>query len=170
MTLLGGALGAVLLLVTPAAAFERVVPLLVAVGSLALVCAPWLDRRRVSTRHRRAELAGWLLVIAVYSGYFGAGAGVMTLALMLIIVERHQPTANALKNMLVGASNVPAGLLLAFLAPVHWPQAASLAAGALTGARLGPGLARRMPPTALRWAVFALGIGLAFQLWLDPSL
>ncbi len=169
MTLLGGALGAVLLLVTPASAFERLVPLLVAVGSLALICAPWLSRKRASPSHRVVELTAWLLLMAVYSGYFGAGAGVMTLALMLIMVEQHLPTANALKNMLMGASNLPAGLLLAFLAPVHWPQAAALAAGALAGARLGPSVARRVPPTVLRWVVFVLGISLAVQLWLNPS-
>ncbi len=169
VTLVGGALGAVLLLLTPSDAFERVVPFLVAIGSLALVCAPRLSRRRASPTHRPLELGAWLLVMAAYGGYFGAGAGVMTFALMLIMVDQHLPTANALKNVLMGATSIPAGLLLAFLAPIDWTAAIALAVGILAGTRTGPAVARRVPATALRWAVFAFGIGMAICLWVDPS-
>ena len=88
---------------------------------------------------------------------------------MLIMVDRRMPTANALKNMLMGAASIPAGLLLAFLAPIDWTAAIALAVGILAGTRIGPDVARRVPATALRWAVFALGIGMAICLWVDPS-
>ncbi len=169
VTLVGGALGAGFLLLTPPDAFERVVPFLVVTGSLALVCAPWLSRRRASPTHRPWELGAWLLLMAAYGGYFGAGAGVMTLALMLIMVDQHLPTANALKNVLMGATSILAGLLLAFLAPIDWSAALALAAGILVGTRIGPAVARRVPATRLRWAVFAFGIGMAIYLWADPS-
>lgn len=170
MTLAGGALGAVLLLVTPSDAFKRVVPFLVLAGALALIGEPWLRQRWTSPAHRSLVLGAWLAVLAAYSGYFGAGSGVMALALMLIMVDRRMPTANALKNMLIGASTVPAAVLLAFFAPVHWAEAAALAVGVLGGARLGPSVARRVPADALRWVVFLLGIGLAVALWLNPKL
>jgi uncharacterized membrane protein YfcA len=169
LMLLGSGAGAVLLLATPSDAFKRVVPFLVLAGSLALIGAPWLTRRRSFGSHHGWVLGAWLAVMAVYCGYFGAGSGVMTLALLLIMVEHHLPTANALKNMLVGAATIPAAILLAIFATVHWPQAAVLAIGVLIGSRIGPSLARRLPGDALRYAVAALGLGLAVWLWVDPT-
>jgi hypothetical protein len=167
--LAGGAAGAVLLLVTPSDAFKRVVPFLVLLGSVALIYAPWLARRWTSDSNHGWALGIWLAALGLYSGYFGAGSGVMTLALVLILVESHLPTANALKNMLVGAATVPAGILIAIFAPVHWPAAAALAAGVLVGSRLGPGVARRIPGELLRWSVAILGLGLAVWLWVRPG-
>jgi uncharacterized protein len=167
--LAGGALGAGLLLGTPEDAFKRVVPFLVVAGSLALVCVPWLRRHRTSPVHHPLALAAWLLLMATYGGYFGAGSGVMVLALLLIMVDQRLPTANALKNILVGVGTIPAALLLAFLAPVHWPDAGILAVGALAGSRAGPSVARNVPAVVLRWVVFALGIALAVQLSINPT-
>ena len=93
----------------------------------------------------------------------------MVLALLLTVVEPHLPTANALKNMLLGAATIPAAILIAIFAPVHWPQAGALAAGILIGSRLGPAVARRVPSDTLRLTVAALGAGLAVWLWLNPS-
>jgi uncharacterized protein len=167
VALVGGAAGAVLLLVTPSDAFRRVVPFLVLAGAVALAAEPWLRRRRAEPGHRTASLTIWLLLLAAYSGYFGAGSGVMTLALMLVAVDRRLPTANALKNMLVGAATVPASILLAIFGPVHWVDAAFLAAGILAGSRVGPAVTRRVPAPVLRWVVFLLGIGLAVDLWVS---
>ena len=75
----------------------------------------------------------------------------MTLALLLVTVERDLPTANALKNMTNGAITLPAGVLLAIFGPVHWAAAAPLAAGALVGSRIGPAVPRRA--AALRHAL-----------------
>lgn len=169
LMLVSGGCGAVLLLVTPSDAFKRVVPFLVLAGSLALIYAPRLARhRRPGSNHDRT-LGIWLALLGLYGGYFGAGSGVMTLALLLTLVELHVPTANALKNMLVGAAAIPAGVLIAIFAPVHWPAAGALAAGILIGSRLGPAVARRVPGNALRWTVAVLGLGLAVWLWVDPS-
>jgi uncharacterized protein len=167
--LAGGAAGAGLLLLTPSDAFKHVVPLLVLAGSVALVCSPWLTQRRRPRSGPRWTMVLWLALMAVYSGYFGAGSGVMTLALLLIMDQSHLPTANALKNMFVGSANLPAAILLAFLAPVHWPQAAALALGVLLGSRIGPSIARSAPADWLRRVVAVLGVGLAVWLWVDPS-
>jgi hypothetical protein len=174
LTAAGGAAGAVLLLVTPPGAFARVVPFLIAAGSLALIAEPWLRGlrpARAARGGRRGELvmAGALGLLAVYGGYFGAGSGVLTLALLLVLVERDLPTANALKNMTNGAITLPAGVLLACFGPVHWAAAAPLAVGALIGSRLGPAVTRALPRVVTRSAVAALGVGLAVWLWVKPS-
>lgn len=171
---LGGAIGTVLLLETPSGAFTRIVPFLVAAGALALLATPRLRRvaglasdgpRETATRREPLWMALALLLISVYNGYFGAGAGVMTLALLLIACDDRLPVANALKNMLVGAATLIAALLLTVFASVHWGAVVPLGIGAFFGATIGPRVTRRLPERVLRIAVAAVGLGLAVQLW-----
>ncbi|HEX3803953.1 MAG TPA: sulfite exporter TauE/SafE family protein [Solirubrobacteraceae bacterium] len=170
----GGTAGAVLLLVTPSGAFARAVPFLIAASAVTLIAEPWISGLRPSRgqrirRHRTAALVVALALLGTYGGYFGAGSGVMTLALLLIMVDRDLPSANALKNMINGAVTLPAGVLLAILGPVHWAPAAALAAGALVGSRIGPVVTRWLPTLFARWAIATLGLGLAVWLWVKPS-
>ncbi|NLU76058.1 sulfite exporter TauE/SafE family protein [Streptomyces sp. HNM0575] len=175
MAALGGATGSVLLLSTPPGTFARVVPFLVAAGSLALLVQPWLVGG--ASRNQRGRTSGaWgavlpmgLIAVSVYGGYFGAGSGVMTLALLLITAEPHMATANALKNMLIGALTLVSALLFAALGPVDWAAVLPLGLGMFVGSTLGPRLARRLPAALLRWLVALIGIGLAVQLWINPS-
>jgi uncharacterized membrane protein YfcA len=174
LTALGGAAGGVLLLVTPPGAFAHVVPFLIAGGSVALIAEPWMRGLRPARaarvgRGRNVVMIVALGLLSVYGGYFGAGSGVMTLALLLVLVERDLPTANALKNMTNGAITLPAGVLLAIFGPVHWTAAAPLAVGALVGSRMGPAVTRALPRIVTRWAVAVLGLGLATWLWVKPT-
>jgi uncharacterized membrane protein YfcA len=176
LSALGGATGSVLLLSTPPGIFARVVPFLVAAGSLALVAQPWLvgdpsknKRGRTSSALRSAVLPLGLIAVSVYGGYFGAGSGVMTLALLLITAEPHMATANALKNMLIGALTLVSALIFAAFGPVDWMAVLPLGLGMFIGSTLGPRLARRLPARLLRRLVALIGIGLAIQLWINPS-
>lgn len=163
---LGGMTGAVLLILTPASAFERVVPFLVAGASLVLLVQPKLSARAGHrTNGNRPLLFGGLLSVSTYNGYFGAGAGVMTLALMLLTVDDHLARANALKNMLVGAATLASAAVLALWGSVEWTAAAPLAVGLFAGSMLGPRVARRLPAGLLRWLVALVGAGLAVWLW-----
>ncbi|HEY3773510.1 MAG TPA: sulfite exporter TauE/SafE family protein [Solirubrobacteraceae bacterium] len=167
----GGAAGTALLLATPSGAFERIVPFLVAGGALTLLATPRLRRLtgigEPGNAHRDpAWMAAVLLIISVYNGYFGAGSGVMTLALLLIASDDRLPVANALKNMLVGVATVVAAVGLVLFASVRWGAVVPLGIGAFVGAMVGPHVARRLPERALRAAVAAIGLGLAVQLWL----
>lgn len=164
----GSLAGTVALLTTSAGIFARVVPWLVLAGSLALVLQPRLTRRRRRGPSTWSLPAG-LVASSVYNGYFGAGAGVMTLALLLGTVDDAIPVANALKNMVVGAAGLASLLVLVGFAPVVWSAALSLGAGMLVGSSLGPRVTRRAPSGPLRWAIAALGVALAIQLWVDPS-
>ena len=163
------------------------VPFLIATAALALIAEPWLSGLRqarggrgqcpgpagtspagTSGRHR-PFLAGALALLTVYGGYFGAGSGVMILALLLVMVERDLPVANAVKNMINGSVTLPAGVLIACFGPVHWVAAAALGAGALAGSVIGPALTRALPRVITRWAVALLGLGLAVWLFVKPS-
>jgi uncharacterized protein len=110
-----------------------------------------------------------LVGLSVYNGYFGAGSGVMLLALMLVVVEPRLPQANALKNMLLGPAEITAAVLIAILSPVDWAAVAPLAAGLFVGSTIGPWVARRTPAAVLRWVIAAAGLGLAVHLWIDPA-
>jgi len=112
----------------------------------------------------RALLAG-VLATSLYNGYFGAGAGVLTLALILFTAEPRLVTANALKNVLVGSSNLVAAVAFAAVGHVDWPAAWPLALGMLAGSTIGPAVARRIPPAALRTLVALTGAGLAAWFW-----
>lgn len=162
----GGAAGAVLLLATPPGVFERIVPALIAGGSLALLFEPRLTgwRRARGGGDGRVALPLGLLVLSLYNGYFGAGAGVMTLTLMLLLVEQRLPVANALKNMLIGAATLVPAAIFALAGSVDWVAAACLALGMFIGSNLGPRVARRLPGDSLRLLIALLGLGLAVEL------
>jgi uncharacterized protein len=167
----GAAAGAGLLLTTPPGVFARVVPFLVAAGPIVLLAQPWLTARKPWRRDRPAgsALVG-VAVLSVYSGYFGAGSGIMLLALLLALVDDRMPQANAGKNMLLGASGVASAAIFVVVSPVDWTVVVPLAAGLFAGSLMGPVLVRRLPPSIVRWGVALLGFGLAVQLWLDsPS-
>jgi uncharacterized membrane protein YfcA len=167
VVLLGGGAGAALLLLTPPGAFAAVVPVLVAAASLVLLCQPWL--RRVAEGHgtgrggTRAVFTG-LFAVSVYGGYFGAAAGVLMLALLLVGLPLSLLQGNALKNVLLGLANAVAAVGFAAVGPVDWAAVAPMAVGLLAGARLGPAVARRLPATGLRIGIGIAGLGLAVAL------
>lgn len=165
---LGGTAGSALLLVTSAGAFGRVVPFLVAAGSLALLLQPriaaWQTARPAAGRGSALILPCGLFALSVYNGYFGAGSGVLLLALLLLTTEPQLAAANALKNMLVGAATITSAVLFALFAHVDWAAVAPLATGTFAGSLVGPMVARRLPPGLLRWLVAITGLALAARL------
>jgi hypothetical protein len=166
----GGVTGAALLLSTPSQAFGRIVPFLVAAGALALLAQPWISARfQGRARDSVPVLFTGLLAVSAYNGYFGAGSGVLTLSLLLVTVDDGMARANALKNMLIGASSVLAALAFIIFVPVDWRAAVPLSIGLLAGSTIGPRVARRLPAGVLRWVAALLGLGLAVKLWVAPG-
>jgi len=164
----GGTAGSLLLLSTPPGVFSRVVPFLIVAGTAILLAQPRITAR---TSREPGQPGGKLLLpcglvaLSGYNGYFGAGSGMMTLALMLLTTDARVPRANALKNMLVGAATITSAVLFAIVARVDWAAAAPLAAGLLAGSTAGPWAARRLPPALIRWLAALSGIALAAWLW-----
>lgn len=173
----GGAVGGALLLLTPSSSFEKVVPWLLVLASASIlirrrvVLAPAAPPgQRAAAAARRVEARPRVLavvaVFGVYAGYFGAGAGVMMLALLLYTTHDSLPNTNAVKNVALGLANGVAALSFAVFGPVHWALVAPLGLGFLLGGRLGPIVVRRAPPTWLRGAIAVAGVGLAIKLGL----
>jgi uncharacterized membrane protein YfcA len=166
----GGAVGVVLLLSTPGHVFDRIVPFLLATASLVLFLQPRLSRWQEGRPEGRSRLflPCGLFVVSVYGGYFGAGSGVMVLALLLMTVDANLARANALKNVILGVADVVAALGFAVFGPVRWVAALPLALGLLAGSRIGPSVTRRVPGGVIRVVAACAGLGLAIELWVFP--
>nr|WP_239524122.1 sulfite exporter TauE/SafE family protein [Geodermatophilus normandii] len=169
---LGGAAGAALLLVTPAEAFERLVPVLIGAAAVAILLQRPPQELTAEGRRAHGPRDPWWLVaatgaVAVYGGYFGAAAGVLLLALVLLGTGEGLPRSNAVKNVVLGSANAVAALGFVLLSPVAWSAALPLALGCLVGGRLGPRVVRRVPQTALRRLIALAGLALAVVLAVD---
>jgi uncharacterized membrane protein YfcA len=171
--LAGGAVGAVLLLLTPSSAFEKLVPVLIAAASAAILVqrSPReLAAEGARTGHPHRDHWGVVLGtfgISIYGGYFGAAAGVLMLATFLLVMDVGLPQGNALKNSVLGVANSVAALGYVFFADVDWTAVLPLAIGCLAGGRLGPRVARVVPQLLLRRVIAVAGLGLAVHLGLD---
>src|SRR4051812_4893858 len=119
---IGGVLGAVLLLVTPADSFQRIVPWLRGWAGGALLGGRQREDGSMAAATRQSS---WKVVLGVgavgiYGGYFGAGAGVMLLSLLLFATGDTLPRANAMKNVVLGLANGVAAVTFALFGPVDW--------------------------------------------------
>lgn len=161
--LTGATAGCLLLLVTSPEAFERVVPLLVVLGSLLLAV-----QGRVTERVRRLPggagglasplLHGGIAVAAAYGAYFGGGLGVVLLAVLGLFVADDLQRLNGLKSALSLTINAVALVAFSLFGPVDWPRVAVLAPAALAGGYLGSRVARRLDPARLRGVVVVFGL------------
>ena len=166
----GALIGAVLLLVTPADLFGRIVPFLVATGAVLLLVEPRISSRNVRRRHTvgTGATAAAMTGVTIYDGYFGAGSGVLMIAVLLLTVEPALLRANALKNVLLVTADLLPAALFAIVGHVVWSAAFGLGAGTLVGGLIGPSVARRIPRGVLRVLIAVSGIGLAVWLFLHP--
>ena len=168
----GGAVGAALLLSTPAEGFEKIVPILLGLASAAIVLPLGGNKEaRVASHQRHTATvvleSAAIFLICVYGGYFGAASGVMLLALLLRAGHATLAHANASKNVIAGLANTVAALAFTFLAPVHWPAVVALGSGCLIGSRLGPVVVRHAPAGPLRALIGFAGLALAVKLGVD---
>jgi uncharacterized protein len=168
-SLLGGITGAVLLLVLPASTFKAIVPAFIAVALVLAVAQPALNRRLAGhvasgSRRIRVLLPVAIYVTGVYGGYFGAGQGIILLAILGVTLPQSLHDSNALKNVLAGLVNGVAGVYFMFAAHVDWAPAALIAGGSILGAQLGARYGRRLPPGALRALIVLVGLAAIVRL------
>ena len=172
---LGGLTGAALLLVLPAAAFARIVPVLILVACGLVAVQPrlskWVVERRARLGHAPRAGGGPLLVLTVYltgiyGGYFGAAQGVILIALLSILIDDNLQRLNGLKNVLAAVINSVAAVIFILVAPVAWGPAILLAIGSTIGGQLGAHVGRRLSPIALRGVIIVVGTIVAVRLLL----
>lgn len=164
---LGGIAGGVLLMYTSEAMFRKLIPYLILT---AVVLLAFQDRlrnavmARMSGGHTHPHEA-WavppIFLAAVYGGYFGAGLGVMMLAVLGLVLDDSLIRLNALKQSLSFVTNISAAVFFLFSGKVFWTAAAVMAVGALSGGVLGGRVATRIKPVYLRWIVIAVGLAVS---------
>ena len=161
----GAAAGAALLLVSPASVFEAIVPWLILAACGLLAVQP---RVAAAARRRQAHspLALHAVVFAacVYGGYFGAGLGIMLLAILGVFVDDELQRVNALKGVLSLLVALVTALGFTMFGPVAWDAAAIVGVTCLAGGALGVSVARRLSARVLRAVVIAYGAGVAIAL------
>lgn len=174
LSLLGGAVGAVLLLALPPAAFSTVVPVLLTVGVVLVVIQPGVAALVARHRARGGEIGGpgerprpvgpvarvGVLLTGVYGGYFGAAQGVLVLGLLGAVLQEPLQRVNAVKNALTVIVNAVAVVIFLLVRPaaVNWTAASLVAVGSVGGGLLGAAVGRRLPPLALRGVIVIVGI------------
>ncbi len=168
LTFIGGLVGGLLLLNTEEKLFRTLVPWLILVASgLLAVQKPfgaWLARYRERRGHGpRTDFSGVVPIFfaAVYGGYFGAGLGVILLAVLGLCMSDSLVKLNALKQAISFSTNVAAALFFVFSGLVLWDVALVMAVGALAGGSLGGRYARKLNPEVLRALVVSAGVIIA---------
>lgn len=169
ISVVGGALGGLLLLNTPSSIFSRLVPWLVL---FATAMFAWGSFRRKPANLAAAQMGPVptgiaQFFIAIYGGYFGGGIGFLMMAALSMagVPARH---AAATKNVLASVMNAAAVALFVTSPLVHWPQAIALGAGAILGGLAGVWALRRVNERWLRIAIVCIGLALTVGLFVKP--
>ncbi len=160
---IGGAIGAVLLLLLGSRVFDVVVPWLLIVAAVLVIAGPTIVRklvRREESKDRVRPAVLFTFAGSIYGGYFGAGVGPILVAAYVLLLRGGIQRANSLKVVVVLASNATAAIYFALFGPVEWRAVVALVFSSIAGGYVGAHTARRMPDWLLRSAV-AVGALLA---------
>jgi uncharacterized protein len=176
VTFIGSVFGALLLLNTPERTFVQLIPWLLGGATLLFIFGSRITafvRQRIS-RHveqhasKLTLIAGTAiqLAVAVYIGYFGAGAGILMLALFAVMGMENIHTMNAFKSLLAICANGVAVITFIIFGKVLWMQAGIMIIGAMIGGYFGAWYAQKLDPKVVRYVVIAIGcIMTAYFTW-----
>lgn len=174
-------IGAILLVLTPLEGFKLLVPLLLAIATALFAYAKSISSfiaKKFATDVSKQN--GWstatcgVAPVALYSGYFGAGASAIYLAVLMIGSAGDYRAANAVKNLLVGLTVGCSTIVYAISGSIIWPVTALLICGTISGAWLGSKLVQYAPRDAMRTIIIAVAVLLtvsyAYRFWIKPLL
>jgi uncharacterized membrane protein YfcA len=167
ISVVGSLIGACLLLLTPAATFNRLIPWLLLFATVVFAGSPYLAKARVGhvPKHQ-----GWQLVVqffvSIYGGYFGAGMGILMLAVLAFSRLPSFNATNGMKNVLSVAINGCALIPFLFARIVDWRFAIPMAVMALLGGYVGAHFFRRVPAKVARVIVIAIGVTMTIVFFL----
>ncbi len=164
-SLLGGLLGAWLLVTLPSKAFDAIVPVLILLALVLVVIQPRVARAMAARRRDddgASEVGPLLLagvfLAGVYGGYFGAAQGVLLIAMMGMLLQDSMVRINAAKNALALIVNAVAAVFFLFASSIDWTAVLLIAVGSVLGGQLGAKVGRRLPPPALRGLIVVIGL------------
>ena len=164
--LLSGAVAGGLLLISfPGKFFEKIVPFLVLLSAVGLIMTSGKNSNKNEARKRtkgKAFLAYiGLFLGGVYSGYFGAAAGVIHLICINYLSDDEFYTINAMKDLVGALANLVALIVFIFGAHVNWMMAILLAIGLFIGGYIGQYSIKFLSLKIVSWITFAFSIVLA---------
>lgn len=165
---LGGILGGWTLLKTPQTTFMRLVPWLILIATIIFTMSGrvtrWVRQRSAGGEHHEFATGRGVvfqLFIAFYIGYFGAGAGILILAMLALLGMDDIHTMNALKALLTSVSNAVAMLLFVIFHAVYWPETILMVVASMLGGYLGAHFAQKTKPEYVRVIVIVIGFTLS---------
>jgi uncharacterized membrane protein YfcA len=172
-SLLGGAVGTLLVVHYPEDYFRAMVPWLILTAATLFLIQPLFAKftRSHSLAHRPSPLVQvgvvfFQFLVAIYGGYFGAGIGILMLTSLSLMGLGDIHRVNALKTVLASCINVVSLLIFVGHDMVKWRYALPMAVAAIIGGYLGARIARRLPKSLVRWLVIVVGFGLAgYYFW-----
>jgi len=166
ISLIGGILGALLLLATPVSIFEFLVPWLVLFATGVFLWGSFFRKVDENTEPvGRVKTLIAQFAIAIYGGYFGGGIGILMLA-ALTIGGMAVRKAGATKNVLAGVMNASAVLIFMFSSDVAWAQVGVASIASIAGGQVGAYALQRVNEKKMRVCITIIGFGLAIGLFL----
>ena len=167
LSLLGGSLGAELMLRTPEASFRTLIPYLILFATLLFT----FGNKLTEALKKRFRIPPWSLPVgtfltAIYGGYFGGGIGILLLAFMALIGMKDLHAMNALKTLLAGCLNAIAVVLFIQAQAVDWRVALPMVVGAMAGGFAGASVAQRTDQGILKAFISVVGFGLSAYFFL----
>jgi uncharacterized protein len=173
ITFLGSIIGSVLLLKTRQATFDKMIPWLLLIATLIFSFSnrvtAWVNRHHSGSGPSPKRVIGITLLqacAAVYIGYFGAGAGIVMLALLAMMGIENIHSMNGLKTLLATCGNAVAVIIFIVARAVYWPQALLMLVGGGLGGYVGAWYAQKMEPRSVRYVVIILGYSMtAYFFW-----
>lgn len=175
ISIVGGTIGAFLLLATPDRIFTALVPALIGAATLIFALSKKLQSlfKNASDRAQSNHPVSrhfWVAPTAIYGGYFGAGMGVMLMALFSMTSDWPMRTANAVKNLLGAAANWAAIAIFLVQDVISWPETLTMLVGAVVGGYFGGQMLSILPALWVRMFVIAMGslmtLVYAYRYWL----
>ena len=166
--IMGGIAGGILLLNTSENSFRILIPYLILLSGVLIAFQPLLKKfveaRLQKSLHHKTKGVLLLVVIflaAIYGGYFGAGLGVILLAVLGLLIDDSLVKLNALKQAISLSVNVSAAIYFCFSGLVNWPIVIVMIFGSVLGGTIGGRTATFIRPGILRWAVVVIGFAVA---------